>query len=176
MLEGLQNSRLLFTTCLIQMVMGSRGQLIKETYVYVEAAKLVDVRAYVVGHDDSCHEVSQPMWFKEQYPGGDSAGTRARTRWERTPSVHGTPDAEADEEVEREHEDEKQDDEEEMKTKVCAKKRNYRNQKCRRRVSNLALYGKRVVVGVQPVRKNSLLFFNFLSFLFFKLSSFAFLL
>ena len=38
-----KNSRLLFTTCLIQMVLGSRGQpreFIKETYVYVEAASL----------------------------------------------------------------------------------------------------------------------------------------
>ena len=38
-----KNGRLLFTTCLIQMVTGSRGQpreFIKETYVYAEAASL----------------------------------------------------------------------------------------------------------------------------------------
>ena len=38
-----KNSRLLFTTCLVQMVMGSRGQpqeFSRETYVYVEAASM----------------------------------------------------------------------------------------------------------------------------------------
>ena len=38
-----KNSRLLFTTCLVHMVMGSRGQpreFVRETYVYVEAASV----------------------------------------------------------------------------------------------------------------------------------------
>ena len=38
-----KNSRLLLTTCLVQMVMGPRGQpreFIRETYVYVESATM----------------------------------------------------------------------------------------------------------------------------------------
>ena len=105
-------SQLLFATCLIQMVMGSREQpreFIKETYVYVEAASLwMYVLTLLV-------MMILFMQFLSMY--GSKNKTQAGALQEpdggQTPLAYGAPDVETEDEVEREDEDERQDDEQE---------------------------------------------------------------
>ena len=105
-----KNSRLLFTTCLVQMVMGSRGQpreFIRETYVYVEAASMwmfvvtllilmVLYLQFVSIYDWRRKPATNVVQEPEQEPDGVQS-----------PSEYGTPiveDSEDEEEDQGEHE------------------------------------------------------------------------
>ena len=111
-----KNSRLLFTTCLIQMVMGSRGQpreFIKETYVYIEAASLwmyvltllvmmILVMQFVSMYLSRNRTTASTLQEPEQEPDGGQS-----------PSVFGTPENEEENEEENDegNEDEENEDE-----------------------------------------------------------------
>ena len=110
-----KNSRLLFTTCFIQMVTGSRGQpreFIKETYVYVEAASLwmcvltlLVMMILFVQFLSMCGSRSRTQAGTVQEPEQEPDGAQSTF-------VYGTPDVETENESERENEDEEENEDE----------------------------------------------------------------
>ena len=112
-----KNSRLLFTTCLVQMVMGSRGQpreFIRETYVYVEAASMwmfvvtllmlmVLYLQFVSIYDWRRKPATNVVQEPEQEPDGAQS-----------PSEYGTPTVEENEDEEEEQGEHEAQEEEEQ--------------------------------------------------------------
>ena len=110
-----KNSRLLLTTCLIQMVMGSRGQpreFIKETYVYVEAASLwmyvltllvmmILVMQFLSMYLSRNRTQASTLQEPEQEPDGGQS-----------PSVYGTPENEEENGEENAIEEENENEDE----------------------------------------------------------------